>query len=761
MKRLAALLPCICILSLAPPSAAAATTITFDDLSLNSSVGYQYAARGVVFPFTIGIGPFTPGSPTLTPHSGAHVAEIVEGEFGSTPIAFDLTSPQSHVSLYGCATGSNVTGTLKLFDQAHNLVGHVGPLALHNGNCSVLFDFHAASATIAHGEFSSAVNNAPASVLYIDDLTFDGGAPPPPVTTGTPVIQISTPLNNAQLSAATVPVTGIVQGNGLLPVLQLSIDHVRMNWDQAPPDGYAVQLSSSGPSAPFSQVIRLPLGTVKLTATEGNNAGRQGVTTVTFTNLPPQLRSSTLGALTGVLDASPACQIAVYAQGALALSGTSTFSIGPRILPRWVSWVDTARSVNGSSFCPTENAHLVSGVTSRQNFTGGRFYDNTAALVYVSGVFSHAIDTLGGESLVGLPVADPVNSYAAHTWQFQRFSRAQGGLLTTIEIKGDPATLSVERQGGDLAVLTAAGLSLTPTTATLVDQYACTGIQGPCAIAAPVPSTPRITNPSQICGGKTFPFGQSIEWAAVLPGGDIIPTPAMGWVTDSAPSNEDYGLTHQFVFEHSDGAIWSDWTLFLHPLPAYNKLLAANASMEVEIEYYPTSYFFVAFDGQPLAGDLYFVAGRWIIDCGHSDYSSEIHPPFVTSRIRTQGAGDSAQTSAIFWVNGYYYSGQPVQVKLYPPPRTTPISFLAISLPDPALAAYNVNVSGVFDPGATDPDFAAWVIATFSASAKPVTLGYGAELPFAPGRNYAGTWTVSWEKETQYQVQSLGSAWWP
>jgi hypothetical protein len=758
MKRLSAFLPCM--LCLALHSAAAATTITFDDLPLNSSVGYQYAARGVIFPITVGIGPFATGSPTLTPHSGAHVAEVVEVEFESAPIAFDFTSPQSHVSLYGCTAGTNVTGTLKLFDQAHNLVGQVGPLILHNGSCTVLFDFHAGSATIAHGEFSSAVNNAPVSVLYIDDLAFDGGAPPPPVATGTPVIQISAPLNNAQLSASTAAVSGIVQGNGLLPVLQLSVDHVRMNWDQAPPDGYAVQLPGSGPPASFSQTIRLPLGTVKLTATEGNNAGRQGVTTVTFTNLPPQLRSSTLGALTGTVDASPACQVAVYAQGALALSGTSTYSIGPRILPRWVSWVNTARSVAPSSFCPTENAHLVSGVTSRQNFTGGRFYDNTAAIIYVSAVFSQAIDTLGGEWMVGLPLADPVNSFAAHTWQFQRFSRPQGGLLTTIELKGDPTTLSVERQGGDLSVLTAAGLSLAPTTATLVDQFACTGVQGPCAITAPVPSTPRITNPAQICGGKTFP-GQSIEWSAVLSGGDIIPTPAMGWVTDSAESNEDYGLTHQFVFEHSDGAIWSDWTLFLHPLPAYNKLLAANSSMEVEIEYYPTSYLFVAYDGQPLAGDLYFVAGRWIIDCGHSDYSSEIHPPFVTSRIRTQGAGDSAQTSALVWVNGYYYSGQPVQVKLYPPPRPTPVSFLAISMPDAALAAYNVNVSGAFDPGATDPDFAAWVMATFSASAKPVTLGYGAELPFAPGRTYAGTWIVGWEKETQYQIQSLGSAWWP
>lgn len=737
--------------------AVSAATITFDDLALNEAIGYHYAAAGVEFAINVGIGPFATDIAPPIPHSGAHVAELVEAEFGTLPISFGFTAGQSHVSFYGCTSTANATGTLKVYDRANNLIGHVGPLPLVKGECAVLFDLRSPTANIWRCDFSSMAGTANASPVYIDDLSFEGGSPPP-VPTSKPVVTIANPVAGSMLTASNSALSGSVQGDGLVGDLQVTVDHRRMSWDQAPPDAYAVGLSGAGATKAFLQSIRLPLGLVTVTASAENTGGLQGNASVTFTNLPPQLQSTSLGNLVGVLDGSPSCVIAVYAGGALALSGESVFTIGTRMLAKWTSWIDAARSVSSSSFCPTENVQSVSSSALRQNFIGGRIYDDNTNVFFVSSTFSQAIDLLGGEALVGVPVADPVTAPAAHTWQFQRFARQQGGLRTTIEIKGDPPVLYVERQGGDLTVLTAAGLSLTGSTATLVDKFGCTDIQGPCAITAPVKTMPQVAG-SRYCSGWTFPAVP--EWVSILPNGHLVPTPAMGWVTDSGPSNEDFGLTHEFVFEHSNGTIWSDWTLFLHPLPAYNNLLASNTKMEVEIEYYPEQYLFTAYDGEPIDGDLYFVAGRWIIDCGHSDFSSEIHPPFVTTRIRTQGSGDSAQTSALMWVNGYYYSGQQVEVTIYPPPRPTPISFLTISVPDPAQAAYDVKVSGVFDPGATDPDFAAWTTATFSASAKPVSLAYGGRLPFSSGRTYAGTWTIGWENESQYQVQSLGAVWWP
>ena len=735
-----------------------AATVTFDDLPIGSAVGYSYAAKGVVFSNVIGVGPFSTDIVPIVPHSGSHLAEIGEGEFETTPISFDFTNGQSHVAVYGCSATTNTEGFLKLFDGSHNIIGQVGPIALIKGTCQALFDFHAPAATIKHGEFSSFINNAPTGAIYLDDLTFDGGQAPPAVPTTNPVVKIANPLASSTVNVATVVLSGMIQGNGLTGTLLANIDHKRMPWDQAPPNSYAIPLTNTGPNAKFALPVNLPLGLVTITATAENIGGKFGTASILFTNLPTEIVSGALGQLTGILDSSPACKVAIYANGALAWDGANAFTIRDRMLPKWIAWVNAARSIDPQKFCPTENAHLAIGTVSRQNFIGGRLYDDTAKVVYVSSVFSQAIDALGGEVAVGVPTADPVASLSAHTWQFQRFVRQQGGLLTTIEIKGSSPTLYVERQGGDLTVLTAAGLSLTPTTATLVDRFSCTGIQGPCAISAPI-KTGTSVDGSRYCQGYVYPAVD--EWVSILPNGHLVPTPVMGWVTDSGPSNADLATTHEFVFEHSNGAIWSDWTLFVHPLYAYLNLLAANTKMEVEVEYYTAQWLFIANDGQPLDGDLYFASGRWIIDCGHSDYSSEIHPPFVTSRLRTVGTGDAASTSALFWVNGYYYSGQQVQLQLFPPPRPTPTSFLVVSLPNAAEAAYDVTVIDSTDPTFSDADFAAWVSARFTASPKPVSLAYGGRLPFSSGRDYEGTWTVGWQNTTVYQTLTLSDAWWP
>ena len=295
------------------------------------------------------------------------------------------------------------------------------------------------------------------------------------------------------------------------------------------------------------------------------------------------------------------------------------------MLPKWIAWMNAARFIDPASFCPTEQSRIVLGNTTRQNFVDGRLYDNSVSVFFVSSTFRNAIDLLGGEEAVGVPIADPLSAPAAHTWQFQRFDRQLGGLLTTIEFKGLKPTLYMERQGGDLRVLTSAGLKVEPSTATLVDTFSCSGEQGPCAVIASARSGPGAGGASRYCNGETFPWSPP-EWVSVIPKGDFIPTPLMGWVTDSGPSNEDYGLTHQFNFANDAGTLWADWTLFVHPLDSYANLLASNDKIEVEVEYYTAQYLFIAYDGQPLEGDLYFVAGRWIIDCGHSDYSSEIPP---------------------------------------------------------------------------------------------------------------------------------------
>src|SRR5439155_5315974 len=44
-------------------------------------------------------------------------------------------------------------------------------------------------------------------------------------------------------------------------------------------------------------------------------------------------------------------------------------------------------------------------------------------------------------------------------------------------------------------------------------------------------------------------------------------------------------------------------------------------------------YPFVNRDDRGQPGDLLIAMGRWIIDCGHTDYASEIHPPSILGNI--------------------------------------------------------------------------------------------------------------------------------
>lgn len=744
-----------------------ATTIDFEDLPVGTAIGFRYAANGVTFSQNVGIGTNTNGHTAPVPHSGTQLAQQFEGEFNSAPLSFDFTNGQTHVALYGCTFSPRATGVLKIFDATGAFIAQDGPKALTDSSCNTLFDLQSPSPNIKHVEFSAfdSSTNVPESDLEIDDLLFEGGAAPPPVPADTPFISITSPVDGSSVDATNGPLSGTVKGNGLIPQLLATVDHQRMPWDQVPPDAYSIPLVGTGTTLNFSQAIRLPFGALTITAKADNTGGKEGTATVTVTNLPAKLRNidGSLGPLKGSLDASPTCRVAIYANGALAWDGNNVFTINATMLPKWTAWVSATWLTNLHNlraYCPTEDAHVALGTTSRQNFVGGRLYDDSGNVYFVSALFAQAIDTLGGEKGTGTPVGDPQTAPAAHTWQFQRFSRPQGGLSTTMEIKGNHPVLYVERQGGDLIVLTNAGLPLTPGTATLVDQFPCSGVQGPCAIHPPT-SGPRVGNAGDtFCKGTTFPGGPD-EWVPIISQGHTTPVKLLGWVSDSRPAGADYPATHEFWQTHAGGVIWADWDLFVHPVEPFRNLLAGNDFMEVEFEYYPAQYFFIAYNGQPLIGDLYFAAGRWIIDCGHNDYASEIHPPFVSSRIRTEGAGDAAKTVATFWVNGYYYSGQQVDFQVFPPPRPTPTSFLSVSVPRASDAAVDVTVIDPTDSAFSDSDFAAFVLARFSATPRQVNIGYGGLLPFAAGRVYEGTWNVGWETETQYPVAGLSASWWP
>ncbi len=161
------------------------------------------------------------------------------------------------------------------------------------------------------------------------------------------------------------------------------------------------------------------------------------------------------------------------------------------------------------------------------------------------------------------------------------------------------------------------------------------------------------------------------------PSGALAPR-IVGIVKDSHPAESDNPLTHEHMFErpeivdHVRWPEWSDWNVIIHPLHPYRNLLgAAQRTFEIEFELYFARHYFVQESAEPKPGDLLFTAGRWIVDCGHDTFLTEIHPPFVLATMRTVDYKGNPATEAKMWVNGWF-PGDPVEFAIYPPPDLGP-----------------------------------------------------------------------------------------
>ena len=102
----------------------------------------------------------------------------------------------------------------------------------------------------------------------------------------------------------------------------------------------------------------------------------------------------------------------------------------------------------------------------------------------------------------------------------------------------------------------------------------------------------------------------------------------------------------------------------------------------------------------PLVGDLFAAAGRWIIDCGHTPYRTELHPVFMFAKMKAEQFQGHLATRADVWVNGWY-PGDPIEFDIFPPPRPSPDATLVLNKPVDADAAFNVSITFRFSPGTT------------------------------------------------------------
>jgi hypothetical protein len=157
-------------------------------------------------------------------------------------------------------------------------------------------------------------------------------------------------------------------------------------------------------------------------------------------------------------------------------------------------------------------------------------------------------------------------------------------------------------------------------------------------------------------GGKTFMStgGPAWEWTPILDPGneyDQVLTGLSGLVLHDATASPDNLSSGDNPFLHPFGF---DYEILVAPDPAYVGLLAPQmvgaykaATDEARQRYnvsvpgvigVETDQDLIPADFRASDGDRVCVWGRWIIDTGHDDFHTEIHPPLlmVTGRLGTE-----------------------------------------------------------------------------------------------------------------------------
>ena len=718
------------------------TVLDFEDLATGTVVMAQYGPRGVLFQnHFLGTDPAA--------HSGTHVLRTVspvEEVFEPIPLAMTFTSPQSRVKLFAASSDIALNGTLTAFDAADNVVARDGPKLVAANAFTSMFEVidpdPTPSITRAELRLENGIHFA------IDDLEFEGEPATQPPTP--PVVEITAPVNGAELDVSTVDIAGTVTGEGLLSSVNLTLIYGQPPESTAPPFTSDLALIGTGTTRQFSLpgFSTVPLGPILVTVTAENSGALTGTGSVALTNMPVAIRdrftaeggAASLGAFGFGLFAD-GCKIAVYELGAISVDGAGvTRIIRGEILAKWLS-LRGSNDPDGIG-CPLEEARDGPGGSRVQGFQKGRIYSHpTIGTFSVPAVFVDAIDKRGGEEATGIPIAEPTSSSGAmQTWLFQRFTRPDRPDLqpSTIEIRGTPPMLLIERQGGDLSYRV-------EFSATLWESFPCNGTLGPCSVD-PTPGTPPpISDAGNLfCQGTKYPWGPP-EWAPIL--GDHISTPVFGVAVHSHMATIDNPFTHENIYDHNcpeQVDCPSDWNVAVLPIgpqrgiAPFTSIVAENTYVELEYEQYYAQYAHVLMDW-PQVGDLFFAAGRWIIDCGHTPYRTELHPIFMYAKMKAEQFGGHLATRADIWVNGWY-PGDPIEFDIFPPPRPSADSVLTLNKPVDADAALDVNVAFNFEP-VSAPDH---VHVTFTASPRNVQVTDAGEMLFESGRGYEGQWFVSW-----------------
>jgi hypothetical protein len=185
---------------------------------------------------------------------------------------------------------------------------------------------------------------------------------------------------------------------------------------------------------------------------------------------------------------------------------------------------------------------------------------------------------------------------------------------------------------------------------------------------------------SDVCGGNTGPdlSFPPFEWMPVLnphsdTDDDIVGI--SGVAVFPKLSDNDLFFTHPFGF---------DWEFFIAPDQAYRALVGPN-NLGADDEYkagethaqslgvwvpkgvlgVETDQDLVPFDYRAVERDRVAVFGRWIVDCGHKPFHTEIHPPLLLVTARP-GSFPETESTSVRVISRPWLVGQTFEVDNLP-----------------------------------------------------------------------------------------------